>query len=92
MGTKRLTDIAADIKATGDDIATDAERVWQIETAKVSLRADDPRLVELANESEAVIAKMAVKVKAETALVEEAAAPAERRARPRRQAGNPGTG
>lgn len=75
MGPKRLTDIAADIKATGDDIATDAERVRQIETAKVRLRADDPRLIELAHESEAITAKMAVKAKVETALVEEAAAP-----------------
>ena len=75
MDNERLTDLAADIKATGDDIATDAERVRQIETAKVSLPADDPRLVDLANESEAIIAKMAVKAKVETALVEEAAAP-----------------
>lgn len=75
MGTKRLTDIAADIKATGDDIATDAERVREIETEKVRLQADDPRLLELANESEAITAKMAVKAKVETALVEEAAAP-----------------
>lgn len=91
MGTKRLTDIAADIKATGDDIATDAERVQQIEIAKVSLRADDPRLIELANESEAITAEMAVKAKVETALVEEAAATPGRTARERRQAGNPGT-
>ena len=74
MGSKRLTDIAADIKATGDDIAADAERVRQIETEKVSLRADDPRVVGLARESEALTAQMAVKAKVETALVEEAAA------------------
>jgi len=91
MGTKRLSDIAADIKATGEDIATDAERVQQIEMAKVSLRADDPRLIELANESESITAEMAVKAKVETALVEEAAASPMRPARQRRKRGNPAT-
>lgn len=42
MGTKRLTDIASDIKATGDDIATDAERVRQIELEKVDLKRPGP--------------------------------------------------
>jgi len=88
MGTKRLTDFAADIKATGDDIATDAARVRQIETEKVSLRANDSRLVELANESEAITAEMAVKAKAETALVEEAASPVEGPKRQRRPTGS----
>jgi hypothetical protein len=40
---------------------------------KVSLSPGGPRLVELANESEALAAKMAVTAKIETALVEEAA-------------------
>lgn len=73
MGADQLTDLANDIKATGDDIATDAERIRQIEEEKVTLSPGDPRLIELANESEALAAKIAVKAKVETALVEEAA-------------------
>lgn len=73
MASEQLTNLASDIKATGDDIARDAERVRRIEEEKVSLDADDPRLLELANESEATSAKMAVKAKIETALVQEAA-------------------
>jgi hypothetical protein len=73
MGAESLTELQNDIKATGEDIATDAERIRQIEQEKVTLTAGDPRLIELANESEALAAKLAVKAKVETALVEEAA-------------------
>jgi hypothetical protein len=73
VGADELKDLANDIKATGDDIATDAERIRQIEQEKVALSLGDPRLMELANESEALTARIAFKAKLETALVEEAA-------------------
>jgi hypothetical protein len=81
MAPDELTELEADIKATAEDIATDAERVLQIESEKVRLRPDDPRLVELARESESLTAKMAVKAKAETALVD---ASAQEAVKPRR--------
>jgi hypothetical protein len=70
VDSERVTEIGDDIKATADDIATDARRVHEIETEKSRLSPDDPRLIELANESEALTAEMAVKAKTETALVE----------------------
>jgi hypothetical protein len=73
MGAGHLTDIANDVKATGSDIAVDAERIREIEEEKVTLDLSDPRLLELANESESISAKVAVKAKVETALIEEAA-------------------
>jgi hypothetical protein len=73
MGADELTEFANDIKATGSDIAVDAERIREIEEEKVTLNLTDPRLLELANESEAISAKVAVKAKVETALIEEAA-------------------
>jgi hypothetical protein len=76
VGSERVTEIGDDIKATADDIATDARRVHAIETEKSGLTPRDPRLIELAHESEALTAEMAVKAKTETALVETAAAEA----------------
>jgi hypothetical protein len=73
MAADELTDLADDIKATGSDIAVDAERIREIEEEKVTLDPTDPRLLKLANESEAISAKVAVKAKVETALIEEAA-------------------
>lgn len=73
MGADHVADLANDIKATGSDIAVDAERIREIEEEKVTLDVADPRLLELANESEAISAKVAVKAKVETALIEEAA-------------------
>jgi len=73
MASDELTELEADIKATAADIATDAERVLKIESEKATLRADDPRLAELARESESLTAKMAVKAKAETSLVDASA-------------------
>lgn len=73
MGADEIADLANDIKATGSDIAVDAERIQEIEEEKVTLDLADPRLLELANESEAISAKVAVKAKVETALIEQAA-------------------
>jgi hypothetical protein len=72
MGTERLTELESDIKATADDMATDAERIRRIEAEKASLDPSDDRIVELAHESESLAAELAVKAKAETALVTEA--------------------
>jgi hypothetical protein len=72
MGADELADLENDIKATGSDIAVDAERIREIEEEKVTLDLADPRLLELANESEAISAQVAVKAKVETALIEQA--------------------
>ena len=72
-----LTEIESDLKATSDDIAADAERIREIELEKTGLAPGDPRLVELARESEAIAGRMLDKTKAETALVDEAGSVAE---------------
>ena len=70
----KVNDLDNDIRATADDIATDAERIRAIESEKARLAADDPRLVDLARESEDLAAKLATKTRVETALVNEAQA------------------
>jgi hypothetical protein len=72
MGTDGQHELEADIKATAEDIAADAERIRSIEAEKARLDPSDPRIIELANESEALAAKVAVKAQVETALVTEA--------------------
>lgn len=74
MGTN--LELEADIKATADDIARDAERIRHIEDEKARLDPGDPRIVELARESESIAARLAIKAKVETALVSEAHADA----------------
>jgi len=68
----RREDLESDLKATSDDIATDARRVAEIEREKGSLATDDPRLAELAAESQALTARMARMARLETTLVDEA--------------------
>jgi hypothetical protein len=71
MDTERneLSDLASDIKVTAADVAADAARVAEIEKTKAGLPANDPRLPELAKESEELAARMALTTKVETALV-----------------------
>ena len=66
-----LSDLASDIRVTAQDVAADAGRIAEIETTKAALPATDPRLPELAEESEALAAKVALTTKMETALVRE---------------------
>ena len=67
----KVTDLHDDIKATADDIATDAAKIEAIESEKARMAPDDPRLVALAEESERLAARVAKKTRVETALVNE---------------------
>jgi hypothetical protein len=67
-----LSDLASDIRVTAQDVAADAARIAEIEATKASLPVTDPRLPELAVESQALAAKVALTTKVETALVREA--------------------
>ena len=67
-----LSDLASDIRVTAQDVAADAARVAEIERTKAALPVTDPRLPELAKESEALAEKIALTTKVETALVREA--------------------
>jgi hypothetical protein len=73
MGAKRTGLSAAehDLKATSADLSADAARLQRIEDEKTDLRSDDPRLVELSREAEALTGEMSDKAKAESALVDE---------------------
>jgi hypothetical protein len=60
-----------DLKATAEDIAADAGRLEAIETQKAELDADDPRMVELAAESEQLARRIVPKTVAERELADE---------------------
>jgi hypothetical protein len=53
------------VRATGEDLIADAQRLTEVEEQKRDLPADDPRLPELAVESEGLTASMAVKARTE---------------------------
>lgn len=57
-----------DLRATAEDLIEDAERVKQIEQAKLALDADDPRANRLARQSERIVRRMVPKASVETAL------------------------
>lgn len=61
-----------DLRATADSIAADADRLAEIEASKGSMSLDDPKLLELSDEAEAIAARLVVKTAAETAIAEEA--------------------
>ena len=62
-----------DLKAISEDLVVDAERVVEIETVKARLDVGDPRLPDLAAESERLVRAMVPKTVAERELVEETA-------------------
>lgn len=57
-----------DLRATAEDLIEDAERVKQIEQAKLALDAGDPRANRLARESERIVRRMVPKAAVETEL------------------------
>ena len=81
MGSERLSDLEEDIRATADDIASDAARIIEAEEEKVELPADDPRRAALAREVETLTAGQAAKARVESGLVDQAAAAAKGDAR-----------
>jgi hypothetical protein len=64
------SDESQDLRATAEDLIEDAERVQEIEHEKLELPADDPRMVDLARESERIVRSMVPKAASETELAE----------------------
>ena len=73
MGSERLSDLEDDIRATADDIASDAERVIRAEAEKAELAPDDPHRAALSREVEALTSRQAHAARMETMMVDEAA-------------------
>lgn len=69
-----MSDLENDLRATAEDIAADAARLTAIEDEKARLGTDDPRLVELSAESEAIARRLVPKTVAERELADEAVA------------------
>ena len=67
-----VSDLDDDVRATAESIATDADRLKQIERTKALLPADDPRVAELAREAEVLIDEMAAKASEQSLLVDNA--------------------
>ena len=63
-------DEADDLKAVTSDIAADAARLQAIEREKATLRAGDPRLLELAREAERIGKILGPKTTLERELVD----------------------
>ncbi len=61
-----------DLRATAESIADDARRLSAIEAEKELLGTDDPRLVELSEESRALARRLVPKTTAELELAIEA--------------------
>jgi hypothetical protein len=69
-----VSDLENDLRATAEDIAADAARLTAIEDEKTRLGSDDPRLVELSAEGEAIARRLVPKTVAERELADEALA------------------
>jgi hypothetical protein len=69
-----VSELENDLRATAEDIAADAARLAEIEDEKGRLDADDPRLVELSVEGEALARRLVPKTAAESELAAEALA------------------
>ena len=69
-----MSELENDLRATVEDIAADATRLAAIEDEKAGLEADDPRLLELSAEGEAIARRLVPKTAAESELAAEAVA------------------
>ena len=69
-----MSELENDLRATAEDIAADATRLAAIEDEKARLETDDPRLVELSAEGEAIARRLVPKTAAESELAAEALA------------------
>jgi hypothetical protein len=61
-----------DLKATAEDLISDAEQLKRIEEQKLKLRPGDPKLDQLAVQASTIIARMKPKGDAQESLVTEA--------------------
>ena len=66
-----MSDVDNDLRATAEDIAADAARLTAIEEEKARLGSDDPRLLELSAEGEAIARRLVPKTAAESELAGE---------------------
>jgi hypothetical protein len=69
------TRATAELRATADSIRHDAERVARLETVKVGMDVQDPRVGSVSREVEQLAGELADKAKAERELAEAAASP-----------------
>jgi hypothetical protein len=65
-----VSDTEEDLRATAEDIASDAARLTSVEEEKISLEVDDPRLPDLSAEAERLAKAILPKAAAERQLVE----------------------
>jgi hypothetical protein len=66
-----VSDLESDIQAVSDDLIADAERLQALESEKAALPPDDPRVAELAAESEAIARRMGPKATAEREMTDQ---------------------
>jgi len=71
-----MSDIADDIKTTTEAVAGDVATIIRIEEEKASLGADDPRMVDLADQAEQVAVEILQLTRIERELVAQARAEA----------------
>ena len=67
-----MADVEDDLRATGETIAADAQRLADVEREKATLEVDDPRMADLSAEAERLAQRIAPLTAAETDLVAEA--------------------
>jgi hypothetical protein len=67
-----MADVDDDLRATGETIAADAQRLTDVEREKATLEADDPRMTELSAEAERLAQRIVPLTAAESDLVAEA--------------------
>lgn len=67
-----MADVEDDLRATGETIAADAQRLADVEREKATLEVDDPRMADLSAEVERLAQRIVPLTEAETDLVAEA--------------------
>ena len=69
-----MSELERDLRATAEDVAADAARIQEIEEEKARLDPRDPRVAELAAESERIAQRLVPKTAAERELADAAQA------------------
>jgi hypothetical protein len=67
-----MADVDDDLRATGETIAADAQRLTDVEREKATLDVDDPRMTALSAEAERLAQRIVPLAEAESDLVAEA--------------------
>jgi hypothetical protein len=66
-----VTEQHEDLRATAQDLISDAEQLKRIEQQKLELRPDDPRLAHLSEQASTILARMKLKADAQQELATE---------------------